>query len=113
MLLSLHVHDRVIAGAFATYTDVERIRCNLIAICDEALGNVEQSEVLPAEQRRGFTFVLACHTPAASNLDKDAFQHELVLFDGHAFVWAWWLHLFHLLSVPAPSRSNNIALRQA
>ena len=72
---------------------------------------VQESEDLPVEQRKHFTFAFACHTPDASHLDKDGFKHELVLLDGHGFVWAWWLHLYHLLSVPAPSRSNNIALR--
>ena len=73
---------------------------------------VQESEDLPVEQRKHFTFLFACHTPDASHLDRDFFMHELVLLDGHAFVWAWWLHLFHLLlSAPASSRRTSIALR--
>ena len=35
-----------------------------------------------------------------------------MLLDGHAFVWAWWLHLFYLLlSAPASSRRTYTALR--
>ena len=107
MLLSLHVHDRVIAGDLLSVPAPSRSNSN----DDDVLDAVQESEDLPVEQRKHFTFAFACHTPDASHLDKDGFKHELVLLDGHGFVWAWWLHLYHLLSVPAPSRSNNIALR--
>ena len=107
MLLSLHVHDRVIAGDLLSVPAPSRSN----SIDDDVLDAVQESEDLPVEQRKHFTFAFACHTPDASHLDKDGFKHELVLLDGHGFVWAWWLHLYHLLSVPAPSRSNNIALR--
>ena len=85
--ISADADDRVIAGDEVTYADVERIRCALMIICEDVLHTVQKSEDLPVEQRKHFSFVFACHTPAASYLDKDAFQHELVLLDGHAFVW--------------------------
>jgi hypothetical protein len=107
MLLSLHVYDRVISGDLLSVPAPSRSN----SIDDDVLDAVQESEDLPVEQRKHFTFAFACHTPDASHLDKDGFKHELVLLDGHGFVWAWWLHLYHLLSVPAPSRSNNIALR--
>ena len=108
MLLSLHVYDRVISGDLLSVPAPSRSN----SIDDDVLDAVQESEDLPVEQRKHFTFAFACHTPDASHLDKDGFKHELVLLDGHAFVWAWWLHLFHLLlSAPASSRRTSIALR--
>ena len=89
MLLSLHVYDRVISGDLLSVPAPSRSN----SIDDDVLDAVQESEDLLVEQRKHVTFAFACHTPDASH------------------VWVWWLHLYHLLSVPAPSRSNNIALR--
>ena len=69
---------------------------------------------LQKEFRRYLSFVLACYVDDESHLDRDAFEHELCLLDGHAIVWAWWLRLFHLLSCTAcmDDETNTIALRQ-
>ena len=105
-----------IAGDTVTYASIDTIRCNTMVIPDEVLGTVKESAELPVEHRRYFSFALACHTHDLAVLKKDAFCQELVLLDGHAFVWAWWLHLYYLLTEtsPAPSWSvnNTIALRQ-
>jgi hypothetical protein len=102
MLLSLRVYDRVISGDLLSVPAPSRSN----SIDDDVLDAVQESEDLLVEQRKHVTFAFACHTPDASHLDKDGFKHELVLLDGHGFVWVWWLHLYHLLSVPAPSRSS-------
>ena len=110
--ISASADDHIIAGDEVTFADVERIRSTSMIIDDDVLDTVQKSEDLLVEQRKHFTFAFACHTPDASHLDKDGFRHELVLLDGHAFVWAWWLHLFYLLlSAPASSRRTYIALR--
>ena len=84
MLLSLHVYDRVISGDLLSVPAPSRSN----SIDDDVLDAVQESEDLLVEQRKHVTFAFACHTPDASH------------------VWVWWLHLYHLLSVPAPSRSS-------
>ena len=36
------------------------------------------------------------------NVLRETVEHSLVLLDGHAFVWAWWLHLFNSISRVEP-----------
>ena len=111
--LSAADHDRVIAGDQVTYDDIENVRCSLMVIEPDVLATAVDGW-LPKESRRYFSFVLACYVDDESHLDRDAFEHQLCLLDGHAIVWAWWLQLFHLLSCTTwmDDETNTIALRQ-
>ena len=111
MTFSCEADNHIIAGDPVTYEDIETICTNVMTIHPDVLASAQSADDVPKDQRRYFSFVLACYTPNAAYLDREAFQHELVLLDGHAFVWAWYLHLYNLLQAPASSRSGTIALR--
>ena len=63
----------------------------VFTVDDAALAS-SQGGQLAKEYRKSFPFTLAAFVAEASDLQKDAFEHSLCLLDGHAFVWAWWLH---------------------
>ena len=74
-----------------------------------AQASTQGEKVLPNEFRKSFPFVLACYVLDSEDLRRDAFEHTLNLLDGHVFVWAWWLHLYHLPLRQKPE--SGIALR--
>ena len=91
------VESRVFAGDVPTLEELEGIVATVFKVDDAALAS-SQGEQLAKEYRKSFPFTLAAFVASPSDLQRDAFEHSLCLLDGHAFVWAWWLHLYHLVS---------------
>ena len=92
---------QVLAGDIPTYEDVVNIVDTVFAVDSAALA-ASQGKDLPKEYRKSFPFVLATYMAEKDNVLQETFKHSLILLDGHAFVWVWWLHLFNLISRVEP-----------
>ena len=86
---------QTLAGAI-TLEDLLNIMKTNFAMDPELLASSQGKG--PHEYRKSFPLALAGFVSDSAQLLRDAFEHSLVLLDGHGFVWGWWLHLFLLLT---------------
>ena len=92
--------SEVVAGDMPSYEDLLNVVQTVFTVDKDALAAAQGND-LPNEFRKSFPFTLAAYVTQKSEAMQDAFNHQLVLIDGHVFVWAYWLHLFNLIEEKA------------
>jgi hypothetical protein len=88
--------EALVGGDVCTFDEIETVRVKDFLLSDEALASSQGGRVAQ-EHRRIFPVELATTAVDPKDLEKDRFEHSLLLLDRHVYFWAWWLHMYKLL----------------
>jgi hypothetical protein len=88
--------EALVGGDVCTFDEIETVRVKDLLLSDEALASSQGGRVAQVH-RRIFPVDLATTVDDPKYLEKDRFEHSLLLLDRHVYFWAWWLHMYKLL----------------